>query len=62
MDELGWVHRVDLSSSDIHTGPISVISADSTYRNWALPGESSAQVHVEDVVQALCMAAFFLWV
>lgn len=30
MDELGWVHRVDLSSSDIHTGPISVISADST--------------------------------
>lgn len=28
MDELGQMHRSDLSSSDIHTGP--TISADST--------------------------------
>lgn len=31
-------------------------------RNWALPEESSAQVHTEHMVQALLLAAFFLWV
>lgn len=59
MDEFGLMYRADLNSSDTHTGP--VIPADPTTTRTETGG-SSAQVHAEQVVQTLLMAAFFLWV